>query len=119
MDLTQAEAVMDLIHAQSTLALRAANEQLGGVIGRAAAAEPGRAPEALPSISVNLSALHPRYEIAKRERVLAELGPRLLALAEQAPADTLDMMVQDYHARCVQGSARYVHEVTRLKSLTR
>ncbi len=38
MDLTQAEAVMDLIHAQSTLALRAANEQLGGAIGRQAAA---------------------------------------------------------------------------------
>jgi tRNA modification GTPase len=36
MDLTQAEAVMDLIHAQSTLALRAANEQLGGAIGREA-----------------------------------------------------------------------------------
>ncbi|HBJ85451.1 MAG TPA: tRNA uridine-5-carboxymethylaminomethyl(34) synthesis GTPase MnmE [Verrucomicrobiales bacterium] len=38
MDLTQAEAVMDLIHAQSTLALRAANEQLGGAIGREATA---------------------------------------------------------------------------------
>ncbi|HRK16201.1 MAG TPA: tRNA uridine-5-carboxymethylaminomethyl(34) synthesis GTPase MnmE [Prosthecobacter sp.] len=38
MDLTQAEAVMDLIHAHSTLALRAANEQLGGAIGREAAA---------------------------------------------------------------------------------
>lgn len=38
MDLTQAEAVMDLIHAQGTLALRAANEQLGGVIGREARA---------------------------------------------------------------------------------
>lgn len=38
MDLTQAEAVMDLIHAQSTLALRAANEQLGGIIGREARA---------------------------------------------------------------------------------
>ncbi|MEZ5384677.1 MAG: tRNA uridine-5-carboxymethylaminomethyl(34) synthesis GTPase MnmE [Prosthecobacter sp.] len=38
MDLTQAEAVMDLIHAQSTLALRAANEQLGGAIGREALA---------------------------------------------------------------------------------
>lgn len=36
LDLTQAEAVMDLIHAQSTLALRAANEQLGGAIGREA-----------------------------------------------------------------------------------
>jgi tRNA modification GTPase len=38
MDLTQAEAVMDLIHAQSTLALRAANEQLDGAIGREAQA---------------------------------------------------------------------------------
>lgn len=38
LDLTQAEAVMDLIHAQSSLALRAANEQLGGAIGREAEA---------------------------------------------------------------------------------
>lgn len=37
MDLTQAEAVMDLIHAQSTLALKAAHEQLGGAIGKEAA----------------------------------------------------------------------------------
>jgi len=39
---------------------------------------------AAPSISVKLSALHPRYEHAKRERVLAELGPRLLELAQLA-----------------------------------
>jgi tRNA modification GTPase len=35
MDLTQAEAVMDLIRAQTELALRAANEQLAGHLGRA------------------------------------------------------------------------------------
>lgn len=34
LDLTQAEAVMDLISAQSTLALRAAREQLDGLIGQ-------------------------------------------------------------------------------------
>ena len=33
MDLTQAEAVMDLIRAQSDLALRSANEQLEGRLG--------------------------------------------------------------------------------------
>ncbi len=33
MDLTQAEAVMDLIRAQTELALRAANEQLAGYLG--------------------------------------------------------------------------------------
>ena len=35
-------------------------------------------------ISVKLSALHPRYETLQRERVLAELVPRLGALVEQA-----------------------------------
>jgi RHH-type proline utilization regulon transcriptional repressor/proline dehydrogenase/delta 1-pyrroline-5-carboxylate dehydrogenase len=37
-----------------------------------------------PSISVKLSALHPRYEHAKRARVLVELGPRLLELSQLA-----------------------------------
>ena len=34
-----------------------------------------------PGISVKLSALHPRYEVAKCDRVLAELVPRVRALA--------------------------------------
>jgi len=37
-----------------------------------------------PSISVKLSALHPRYELAKRARVQAELTPRVLELARLA-----------------------------------
>src|ERR1700691_4869365 len=37
-----------------------------------------------PGLSVKLSALHPRYEESQRARVLAELPPRLLALAEAA-----------------------------------
>src|SRR5690606_4930568 len=39
---------------------------------------------AAPSISVKLSALHPRYEHAKRARVRAELAPRVLELAQLA-----------------------------------
>ena len=39
-----------------------------------------------PGISVKLSALHPRYETAQRERVMAELVPRAAALARQARA---------------------------------
>jgi RHH-type proline utilization regulon transcriptional repressor/proline dehydrogenase/delta 1-pyrroline-5-carboxylate dehydrogenase len=39
---------------------------------------------AAPSISVKLSALHPRYEHAKRARVMAELAPRVLELAQLA-----------------------------------
>ena len=44
----------------------------------------GRGPIESPEISVKLSALHPRYAFAKRERVMAELVPRLMALATQA-----------------------------------
>ena len=50
-------------------------------IGKAAA---GRAVEEAPGISVKLSALHPRYEMAQRERVMRELLPRLADLAEKA-----------------------------------
>ncbi len=39
-----------------------------------------------PGISVKLSALHPRYEVAQEARVMAELVPRLSALAVLAKA---------------------------------
>jgi RHH-type proline utilization regulon transcriptional repressor/proline dehydrogenase/delta 1-pyrroline-5-carboxylate dehydrogenase len=39
---------------------------------------------AAPSISIKLSALHPRYEHAKRARVMSELAPRVLELAQLA-----------------------------------
>ncbi len=40
--------------------------------------------ESNPGISVKLSALHPRYELGQRERVLDELVPQTLALALRA-----------------------------------
>lgn len=46
-----------------------------------------------PGISVKLSALHPRYEALSRERVLAELTPRVLALARQAKGYDLNFTV--------------------------
>ena len=50
-------------------------------IGRASA---GRGVVAGPGVSVKLSALHPRYHRAQRERVMVELVPRLVALAQLA-----------------------------------
>ncbi len=52
----------------------------------ALAAEAGKSPDiySAPSVSVKLSALHPRFEFAQRERVLAELVPRVQALARVA-----------------------------------
>jgi len=44
-------------------------------------------------ISVKLSALHPRFEATSRQRVLAELAPRLLELARMAKARALELTV--------------------------
>jgi RHH-type proline utilization regulon transcriptional repressor/proline dehydrogenase/delta 1-pyrroline-5-carboxylate dehydrogenase len=46
-----------------------------------------------PSISVKLSALHSRYEWVKRERVMAELLPSLIALGEEARAANLGFTI--------------------------
>jgi RHH-type transcriptional regulator, proline utilization regulon repressor / proline dehydrogenase / delta 1-pyrroline-5-carboxylate dehydrogenase len=59
-------------------------------IGRASA---GRGPIEGPGISVKLSALHPRYEFAQRHRVMAELVPRLAALARLAKAADIGFTV--------------------------
>ena len=53
-------------------------------IARIGAAAAGRGPVEGPGISVKLSALHPRYELAQKARVMDELLPRLEALAIQA-----------------------------------
>jgi RHH-type proline utilization regulon transcriptional repressor/proline dehydrogenase/delta 1-pyrroline-5-carboxylate dehydrogenase len=52
----------------------------------ALAAEAGKSRDiySAPSVSVKLSALHPRFEFAQRERVLSELAPRVQALARVA-----------------------------------
>ena len=51
-------------------------------IGEAAVGEGGAASR--PGISIKLSALHPRFEFAQSQRVMAELVPRLRALAIEA-----------------------------------
>ncbi len=45
------------------------------------------------SISIKLSALHPRYEMAQRERVLEELVPRVQQIAENAHARNVAVTV--------------------------
>jgi RHH-type proline utilization regulon transcriptional repressor/proline dehydrogenase/delta 1-pyrroline-5-carboxylate dehydrogenase len=46
-----------------------------------------------PGISVKLSALHPRFEAVSRARVMTELVPRLIALAQKAKAYDLNFTV--------------------------
>ncbi len=59
-------------------------------IGKAAA---GRGAIDAPGISIKLSALHPRYEFGQRDRVLAELLPRLKTLALAAKALDIGLTV--------------------------
>ena len=53
----------------------------------------GRDVFAAPSISVKLSALHPRYEHGKRARVLAELTPKVLDLAQFAKSQGIGFTI--------------------------
>ena len=46
-----------------------------------------------PGISVKLSALHPRYEVAKTTRVIAELVPKLRALAVAAKTAAIGLSI--------------------------
>ncbi|GHA78345.1 bifunctional proline dehydrogenase/L-glutamate gamma-semialdehyde dehydrogenase PutA [Cognatilysobacter bugurensis] len=71
------QAYRDAIHA---IGRHAAPHRQGDAQGNFAGADVF----GTPSISVKLSALHPRYEHAKRARVLAELTPRVLELAQLA-----------------------------------
>lgn len=49
--------------------------------------------ETNPGISIKLSALHPRYEVAQEDRVIAELVPVVLKLAQQAKAGGMGMNI--------------------------
>lgn len=49
--------------------------------------------EANPGISIKLSALHPRYEVAQEERIMTELVPVVQGLARQAKAAGMGLNV--------------------------
>lgn len=59
-------------------------------IGKAAKAN---SPAENPGISIKLSALHPRYDYTQRDRVMQELPPLLLALAQQAKKYNIGLTV--------------------------
>jgi RHH-type proline utilization regulon transcriptional repressor/proline dehydrogenase/delta 1-pyrroline-5-carboxylate dehydrogenase len=53
----------------------------------------GRPPFIAPSISIKLSALHPRYEVASEDRVRRELLPAIKALAVRAKARNIGLTI--------------------------
>ena len=78
-------------------------------IGKAAQ---GKGPIAAPGISIKLSALHPRYLFAQRERVLAELAPRLKALALDAKQADIGLTVDAEEADRLDISLEVIEAVS-------
>ncbi len=70
-----------------------------------------------PGISVKLSALHPRYEVAKRARVMTELVPRVRALAGLARAAGLGFNIDAEEADRLQLSLEVIEAVLSDESL--
>ena len=64
-----------------------------------------------PGISVKLSALHPRYEVAKRDRVMEELVPRVRALAGLAKAAGLGFNIDAEEADRLHLSLEVIEQV--------
>ena len=100
MDLTQAEAVMDLIHAQSTLAVRAANEQLSGAIGREA--------EALRSPLIDILAHIEAYIDFPEEDISPDTGTALQSRLNQLLTRTRTLLDSAEQGRILRHGARTV-----------
>lgn len=62
-------------------------------------------------ISVKLSALHPRYEIVQRERVMHELLPRLISLCEKAAKFNIPLTIDAEETERLQISLEVITEL--------
>ncbi|HKT31781.1 MAG TPA: bifunctional proline dehydrogenase/L-glutamate gamma-semialdehyde dehydrogenase PutA [Gammaproteobacteria bacterium] len=90
---------------------RQAIDAIGATVGK------GTSVFAAPSISVKLSALHPRYELAQHGRVMAELAPRLLALAERAKQYGMGLTVDAEESERLDVSLDVIESVYRSPTL--
>jgi RHH-type proline utilization regulon transcriptional repressor/proline dehydrogenase/delta 1-pyrroline-5-carboxylate dehydrogenase len=72
---------------------------------------------ARPSISVKLSALHPRYEYPQRARVLRELVPAVIELARVAKAQRIGMTIDAEEAERLELSLELIARVRRDSTL--
>ena len=73
--------------------LAAYEAALQAIAASVAAGAPGAGPAERDGLSIKLSALHPRYEDAQRDRVLAELLPRVRRLIDIAAAADINLTI--------------------------
>jgi RHH-type proline utilization regulon transcriptional repressor/proline dehydrogenase/delta 1-pyrroline-5-carboxylate dehydrogenase len=69
--------------------------------------------EARPGVSIKLSALHPRFEVGQRGRVLAELTPRAEALARRAAAAGIPITIDAEEADRLELTLEIVERLSR------
>jgi tRNA modification GTPase len=100
MDLSQAEAVMDLIHARSERALAAANQQLRGALGRQM--------ESLISQLVNILAIVEAYIDFPDEDLPAEDRQAVLAKLEQLQSGTDRLLATSHYGTMLRDGIRTV-----------
>jgi RHH-type proline utilization regulon transcriptional repressor/proline dehydrogenase/delta 1-pyrroline-5-carboxylate dehydrogenase len=70
-----------------------------------------------PGISIKLSALHPRYEVGQKDRVMAELVPITLKLAQQAKNARMGLNIDAEEADRLDLSLDVIEAVLRDPSL--
>lgn len=100
MDLTQAEAVMDLIHAQSELALQAATRQLEGRLGKVA--------DAMRNDLIQIVAHVEAYIDFPDEDIDPDTGAALKQRFESIHAQLRSLLDSAEHGRILRSGARTV-----------
>lgn len=71
-----------------------------------------------PGISIKLSALHPRYQVAQRECVMSELAPKLLALSQLAKEYDIAMTIDAEESERLELSLNLIEVVFKDQSLS-
>ncbi|QIF02585.1 tRNA uridine-5-carboxymethylaminomethyl(34) synthesis GTPase MnmE [Roseimicrobium sp. ORNL1] len=100
LDLTQAEAVMDLIHAQSELALQAASQQLEGRLGHTA--------EQMREDLIHLLAHLEAYIDFPEEDIDPDTGDAMLKRMEALQSTLRSLLDTAEHGRILRSGARTV-----------
>ena len=78
---------------------------------------PGADPVAAPSVSVKLSALHPRYQFAQWGRAVVELSEKLLVLCQAAREAGIGLMVDAEEADRLEPSLEIFERVSAAPAL--
>jgi tRNA modification GTPase len=100
LDLSQAEAVMDLIHARSERALAAANQQLRGALGRQL--------ESLISQLINILAIIEAYIDFPDEDLPAENRQAVLAQLEQLQTGTKRLLATSHYGAMLRDGIKTI-----------